>query len=269
MQIIGLCRFSYPALGGFQVEHETIEDRIRYLYAEHRLEERFRLFETVALPCLRRQTDTGFDLILLVGDSLPDVHLNRLRDLTADIPQVRIIQKPPGRHREVMKKVINGVRKDPSKPCLQFRFDDDDAVSVDFIERLRITTNQCRDFLKHKRSVAIDFSKGYVARIGPDGIAAAEVVAPWITAALAMYVRGGAGMTIMNFAHHRINQFMPAISLPDTPMWVRTHNDFNDSRQTGKSSQPDLRPLTEEDEGTFAALFNIDAAQVRQVFARA
>ena len=26
MQAIGLCRFSYPALGGFQVGHETTED---------------------------------------------------------------------------------------------------------------------------------------------------------------------------------------------------------------------------------------------------
>ena len=26
MQVIGFCRFSYPAEGGFQVEHPTIED---------------------------------------------------------------------------------------------------------------------------------------------------------------------------------------------------------------------------------------------------
>jgi hypothetical protein len=52
MQVIGLCRFSYPAIGGFQVEHETIEDRIAYLYADARIEERFRLMEAVALPCI-------------------------------------------------------------------------------------------------------------------------------------------------------------------------------------------------------------------------
>ena len=26
MQVIGLCRFSYPAYGGFQVGHETLEE---------------------------------------------------------------------------------------------------------------------------------------------------------------------------------------------------------------------------------------------------
>ena len=39
MQVIGLCRFSYPAFGGFQVEHETIEERIADLYGAARLEE--------------------------------------------------------------------------------------------------------------------------------------------------------------------------------------------------------------------------------------
>ena len=71
MQVIGLCRFSYPAIGGFQVEHETLEERITYLYDPNRLQERFRLLETIALPCLRHQTDQNFDLIIVVGDSLP------------------------------------------------------------------------------------------------------------------------------------------------------------------------------------------------------
>ena len=78
MQVIGLCRFSYPALGGFQIDHETVEERIAYLYAEERMEERFRLFETVALPSLRQQTDPEFDLIIVIGDSLPRQHRDRL-----------------------------------------------------------------------------------------------------------------------------------------------------------------------------------------------
>jgi hypothetical protein len=31
MQVIGLCRFSYPASGGFQRIHETNEERRAYL----------------------------------------------------------------------------------------------------------------------------------------------------------------------------------------------------------------------------------------------
>ena len=60
LQVIGLCWFSYPAIGGLQVDHDTIE-------------ERFALFEAVALPSLRAQTDPNFDLIIVVGDQLPRV----------------------------------------------------------------------------------------------------------------------------------------------------------------------------------------------------
>ena len=87
MQAIGLCRFSYPAIGGFQVEHDSIEERIDFLYQEARLEERFRLFETVALPCLREQTDPNFDLIIVIGDQLPKQHVERMYDITADMPR--------------------------------------------------------------------------------------------------------------------------------------------------------------------------------------
>ena len=50
MQVIGLCRFSYPGIGGFQIEHDSLEDRIAFLYAPERLEERFRFFECFTLP---------------------------------------------------------------------------------------------------------------------------------------------------------------------------------------------------------------------------
>lgn len=52
MQAIGLCLFLYPALGGFQIRHKTTEDWIAFLYAAERMEERLRLFQSVALPCL-------------------------------------------------------------------------------------------------------------------------------------------------------------------------------------------------------------------------
>jgi len=32
MQVIGHCRFSYPAFGDFELEHETIEQREAFLY---------------------------------------------------------------------------------------------------------------------------------------------------------------------------------------------------------------------------------------------
>ena len=112
MQVIGLCRFSYPAEGGFQVEHPTIEDRIAYLYSQDRLEERFRHFEGICLPSLLNQTDPDFTFVILIGDQLPDAYRDRLERLVAGLKDVRIVARPPLPHRKVCQQVLNEARTD-------------------------------------------------------------------------------------------------------------------------------------------------------------
>ncbi|MGB3243997.1 MAG: putative rhamnosyl transferase [Sulfitobacter sp.] len=265
MQAIGLCRFSYPALGGFQVMHDTIEERIAYLYDEKRLEERFKLLETVALPCLKAQTDPNFSLIIVIGDQFPAHHERRLEMLIKDLPQAIIHKEPPRNQREVMKEIMNEARLDPKDACLQFRYDDDDAVSVDFIEKLREAAARGADLLKQSRSVAFDWNRGYVAEFGAEGIRAAEIFRQFYVASLGMLIRGGCKMTIMNFAHEKIPQFMPAVSYPDEAMFVRSHNGFNDSRQKKVKAIP-VVPLTADQEVLFRKRFAIDIDQVRRVF---
>ncbi|MEM7061357.1 MAG: putative rhamnosyl transferase, partial [Pseudomonadota bacterium] len=266
--VIGLCRFSYPAIGGFQVDHNAIADRISYLYAPERLSERFRLFETVSLPGLRAQTDQDFTLLIAIGDSLPKLHVDRLHDLTHGMPQVRIVARGPQRHRAVMKDLLNAARLSPDQPCIQFRHDDDDAVSLDFVERLRQTASDSSGLLRSNRTVALDFNRGYVAEFGSDGVSAAEQVRPLCAVALAMHVAPKCNQTIMNFAHHKMGQFMPVISQTDEPMWVRSHNAYNDSRQKNAKQVP-VAPLTPDQERDFAIRFAIDADQVRRVFGSA
>ncbi len=265
MQAIGLCRFSYPALGGYQVQHETIEERMAYLLADERLEERFRLFETVALPCLRAQTDPDFHLVILIGDQFPKLHEERLEALIEDLPQALIHKEPPRKHREVAADVLNQSRLDPSKPCLQFRYDDDDAVAVDFIEKLRQTAEDCAPLLKRHRSVAFDWNGGVAASFGTDGIHVGEYQTPYFVAALGMYVRGNCERTIMNFAHNKIHRHMPTVTHADKNMFVRGLNAYNDSRQ-GKVAAIPVAPATAEEEAMFRDRFAIDANHVRRVF---
>lgn len=265
MQVIGLCRFSYPAIGGFQIEHDSIEERIAYLYGEDRLEERFRLFETVALPCLKAQTDQDFNLIIVIGDQFPSRHRKRLKALIADIPQAVIHKEPPRNQREVMKEILNEARLDPSEPCLQFRCDDDDAISVDFIESLRKAARDCAPLLAQHKTVAFDWNIGFTAEFGATGIQATETFRPFLAAALAMYVKGKCPLTIMNFAHHKMHRFMPAVSFSDRPMWVRSHNSTNDSRQKPVQQTP-VDPLTRDQEAMFRKRFAIDADHVKRVF---
>lgn len=265
MQAIGLCRFSYPAFGGFQVKHETIEDRIAYLYDKARLEERFRLFESVALPGLRAQSDPNFGLVIVIGDQFPPEHERRLESLIKDLPQAIIHKEPPRNQREVMKEVLNTARIYPHEPCLQFRFDDDDAIAVDFIEKLRDAASKAAPFLKGQRSVAFDWNHGFAARFDATGIRAAPLFRQFFVAALGMYIKPNDKRTIMNFAHDKIPRFMPCLSFSDEAMFVRGINGANDSRQAGERD-PTLNTLTPEQEALFRARFAIDVDEVRRVF---
>ncbi|WP_299084683.1 putative rhamnosyl transferase [uncultured Ruegeria sp.] len=264
MQVIGLCRFSYPAIGGYQIQHETIDERRRYLYSPARLDERFRLFESSTLPCIREQTDEDFEFLIVIGNCLPKEPYDRLMDLTAGIRQIRILGREPGQHRTVMKEVLNSSRKDPDKPCLQFRHDDDDAVSVDFVERLRIAAHDSRGVIERNRTVGIDFNNGFIARFGSDGVRAKPIFNSLLGVGLGMYVAGKCTQTIMSFTHNRIGRFMPVVSFPDAPMWVRALNSFNDSHQARNDTR-ELPLLSSKAENEFVARFAIDQNTVRKI----
>lgn len=265
MQVLGLCRFSYPAIGGFQVEHESIEARKAYLWAPERLEERFRLFETITLPALCAQTDPDFTFLVVTGDDFPDAHNARLHDLLRALPQAKVLPTQPGRMRSVMKDII-AAHRFADEPSLQFRLDDDDAVTTDFVEHLRQTAMDCAGLLDRFRCFAIDGSVGYYARVGAHGIESTEpLYRPYDTAALGLCARAGAPVSIMNFNHKKIAQNMPGVTLSDRPMYVRTHNDYNDSRQKPVQGF-EMTPLSSKRAQELEARFAIRQDHVRSVF---
>lgn len=232
MQVIGLCRFSYPSEGGFQVEHGSIDERRAYLYAPERIDQRFRLFEAVMLPGLRGQTDPDFSLVILVDEALPAPLLDRLHALVQDLPQAVIVARPPGPHRAVCKQVLNSARTDPETPCIQFRMDDDDTVAHDFVARVRRDARSLNALCATNRLVAIDYNRGVLLRVAGGAVLQSEpCVLPYYPMAMAVVVQGGVKQSIMNFAHGKVAQFMPTVTFTDTVMYVRGLNDFNDSRQ--------------------------------------
>lgn len=231
MQVIGLCRFSYPAEGGFQVEHGDIDARRAYLYAPERITARLRSFEAITLPALRAQTDPDFTFVVLVDAALPDALAERLMALLEDVPQAVVVPRPPGPHRKVCQEVLNSARVDRGAPCIQYRLDDDDAVAVDFTARLRADAVRLAPLCAVNRLVTLDYNRGYIVSPDAEGLRAEEAVLPYYPMGMAMVVQGGVAQSIMNFAHGKVAQFMPTVTFTDTPMYLRGHDAFNDSRQ--------------------------------------
>jgi hypothetical protein len=266
VQVIGLCRFSYPAFGGFQIEHDTIEERCAFLYSAERMEERFRHFETLTLPSIGAQSDGTFSFVIVIGDNLPEIYQERLLDICAPYPQIFIKAYAPADHRETMQKALHAARVDSGKPCLQFRHDDDDAVALTFVEDFKRAAQDCRPLLERNKFVAFDFARGYIVRPNAEGLYAEETFHPLWGVALGMSVAPNIRKGIMNFAHGKMNRFMPTLSFDKPVMYLRGHNDFNDSRQGPKVSKPKLELLGPSDEKMIKDTFGVDADHIRRVF---
>ncbi|MEH6647277.1 glycosyltransferase [Sulfitobacter sp.] len=201
MRAVGLCRFSYVGKGGFQAGADDQADVAAVLYDEAGLEELFRQFEAITLPCIAAQTDTDFTLLIVTGKWFPEPYLKRLRDQTAGIQQCEIRQYPPRPHRKIMTKAINDWRDEPNEPHLQFRLDDDDAMALSFIDRFKQTAQDLSAINARNSSVAIDFNQGYAFTAGSDGVKLWPYRHPYSAIALGMVVQAGSDDTIMSHGH--------------------------------------------------------------------
>lgn len=268
MQTILLCRFSYPAEGGFQVDHETVEERRAYLYDPDRMAMRFQLFEHFCLPGLKAQTDPDFSFVVLVGTCLPAMYLSRLEKLLADMPQALIVSRDPGPHRLVCQSVFNAARKHINTPCLQVRHDDDDALAIDFVARLKKAAQDCKPLTQENRLVGFDWNRGYTLRASKHAqFEITETVTPYLGVAQGVAVQGGIKQSLMNFAHSRINRFMPTVTFTDQPMFLRAYHDGNDSRQGRNVSAPDFFTPTVDHIETLSRRFALTADAVQQALA--
>ncbi|MCX7561860.1 putative rhamnosyl transferase [Sulfitobacter sp. F26204] len=267
MQTIGICRFSYPGDGGFQVEHASLKERMDYLYAPARMAERFATFETMMLPPLKAQTDGDFTFLIVIGNSLPRPYRDRLEAAVATLPQAVIKAYPPGPHRKVMQDAINSVRRFDGNACLQFRMDDDDAVACTFVERLRETALDVLPMAAKHRHIAIDFNQGFIARPSALGLEVAPTNTPYTTAGLALMFQPDLRLSVMNFAHMKVGQKMPTVTFAGEDMLIRGHNDHNDSRQKPGIKSPRLTRLDAVGKAHFKATYAIDEDAVAAAFA--
>jgi hypothetical protein len=233
LQTIGLCRFSVPSLGGFQTIHDTIEARRAMLYAPMRLDQRLAWFEHVALPGIRDQTDKDFTLVLLIGNDLPDPWRRHLLGLVRDIPEVRVESAPPLHHRKICADAMRPHVRPDARVLAQFRLDDDDAVAVNFVARLKRDLGDVIGLLDRKQSFALDYGRGLLLRWTGDSFEVEPRLTRQWTPALVYVNRPEADRYILDTQHHRMWHHMPVVSQTDELMWVRGDHATNDSRVTG------------------------------------
>lgn len=199
------------------------------LYDPQRLIARLTWFEHVFLPSIRVQTDPNFRIIVLVGNDLADIWLEQLHALVQDIPQIVIEFAPPWKHRVICAKAM-AKHVDPDAVAVaQFRLDDDDAVAVNFVERLRADVGRQLPQFQRDRLMAIDYARGIVLRNTASLLQAEPVITRYWTPALAVITPPDTEKFILDFQHHILWRDMTSVVFQDEIMYVRGAHDGNDS----------------------------------------
>ena len=232
--ILGICRFSYLGGRGFQVLHDSLQDRRAFLYDPQRLARRWFWFEHVTLPALLAQTDPDFTLVLMTGPDLPEPYLSHLRELTEIAPQFKLALIPPMEaHLEACLAAIQPHIQPDADVIGHFRQDDDDAVSVDYIHDARRDFAAMLPLWRKKRRLSCDYSRGLVMKATERGISVEPRMIYNAVAGLTIYLPPDAGRSVMHYPHWKLAQSMPGVMLPGKSMYVRFLNHDNDSGAIG------------------------------------
>jgi len=243
IQVLGLCRFSVPSEGAFQVEHDSIEERRAMLYDPRRLAQRFAWFEHVLLPGIAAQKDAAFRLVVLMGEDFPDPWRGRMEAHIAAHPQLVVEYAPPLHHRLICARAIQAHTDPGAKIVAQFRLDDDDAVAVNFTRRLRRDIRRASGLFKGDAPVAVDYGRGILLSAGQGGLTLSPRLTRYWTPALAICTKPGDGHHILDFQHHLVWKEMTTLTFVDEIMFVRGDHQTNDSAIPAKG---DGFPLPEE-----------------------
>lgn len=229
-QIIGLIRFSYPALNGFtQGSDDVAADRAR-LFSEDRLSARFRLFEALTLPSLRAQTDADYRLGVLVGEGLPPSARDRLEAALSDLPDAHVVSLPPMKHYQATQAAFAQLTDDRTTHLTSFRLDDDDAVDRRLIARLRGLADGLTAMAGRDRIVTIAFNRGFFLELDPAGNRVFDVTEKLpLGIGLAMTAPVASHENIFRRNHRLLPQFFTTYSDADTPAFIRTVHPGNDS----------------------------------------
>ncbi|MGB3280241.1 MAG: glycosyltransferase [Pseudorhodobacter sp.] len=234
IQVLGICRFSLLVEKGFQaMGPQDLDARREKLYDPQRLAQRFVWFEHVFLPALRDQTDPDFRMVILTGEDFPRDALARLKALIAPLPQMVLDQRPAGSHRAMMRDVIRD-HIDPSADVVaQFRLDDDDAVGVTYVERIRSDFLLTDKIYAEAGMMAINYPKGFVLHHEGQSVRGEPWMSHYWGCGLTLYFPPDHDKCVFDYTHFLVPGRMHSVSFANPPMYVRGWHGGNDSAELG------------------------------------
>ena len=137
-RIYGHIRFSFYGLTDTRTKPDAHGIGLARLYDEGRMARRFFLFENLTLPSLIHQTDRDFRTVIMSSSLMPDRYKERLSALASRLPGAVVEYSHHQRGDLAIRKyMVEAAGYKGRYNSVHFRLDDDDALSVNYISRLR------------------------------------------------------------------------------------------------------------------------------------
>lgn len=225
---VGICRFSMLGRGDWKLFRRLANDRLDAayaaqadeLFAAERMERRLDLFEELTLKGLGAQRDQDFHFLVISSDRMPSRYRDRLVAICAEVPQVTLRFYPPVHVTTAQKEMMEELGL-PLADSIQFRLDDDDGISVDFILRARRIASSLWPHVHFGMS----FAQHLYCVTDGDTAGVYEWFSPFL--GTGAFVRNRT-KSVFEFAHYAIPRRMLSVTEPGCPNII-THSGLNDT----------------------------------------
>ena len=213
---IGICRFSFCGKGDWRSSRaaktsaEINDMRAKaaaHLYAHERMSLRFFLFENFLLPSLKSQSDKNFVCLILTSDIMPEIYKKRLEDICAADPNLELLVSSEVTVHEALWPRISALNTLAGRPLVEFRIDDDDCLSRDYVQELRGFMTRLGD----RMPISYSRSKGLVITryVADNEMFIYQANLPFNSMGTAIRINGE--RTIFSFGHYALHKRFPAI----------------------------------------------------------
>lgn len=249
-RIVGLLRFSVLTPTYFSERFDSLDKIAAHIFSDDRMALRFRLFETLCLPSLVRQSDPDFTCVILTATSLPPPHMERLRELVAPHAHLRLMPVGTENHYQLIRQGYDAVDVGDATHRILFRLDDDDAVDLGYVARLRRLAEGFLTMNDPARPTAIAFNQGIYVRRRPEGedndVFDARERAP-LSTGTALVAPVGYPRNPYRYNHRAIAQHYNTYSDISVPGFIRTIHRDNKSKPTLMGPNHRLKPAQVEE----------------------
>lgn len=244
VQIVGVCRFSYLATRGWKkTAPHDVDTTAKTLLDPERLARRFEMFESLCLPSVAGQTDADFTLAMVVADALPPEWRARLEAAVAPYPNIRLHSFKPLLMPDAVTRALRRTVAKDGPPVVQFCLDDDDALSVNYVARLReMATSVLTSRLAGQLPIALNAPRGLSLGDAGDGLILTETFAPYLALGLAVVTDPTIPVNLYTWPHRRVPTRMIALSDPGPMSWINGLHGHHDSQGVVKGRRHGVSP---------------------------